>query len=425
MNRLHLAAVEHLLEAVYSHPGTAKNAFMSGFMFGSPGSPINDRRMGGKFWLRNTELVKAALFVRHCGAPYLRDLPMEDLQKRLLDFMTENYGFIGNEVFGQRLSTSYAEFVSPHGKAALARAIAASDLFVATNKLKLYPLVPFRVQDDFVSSDFFLIQPQSLLAQIPHIPARYVNPEQFPPFSSLTETRDVPASWLGVRSPASEAADKMKATILGALALVPHRRQRFMFTLRRVFGGSCIIDNTMTMTNSLPHTPALSDDITITKTDHAWLEILADKLGSSDIMVRRQMRALEYFYRAWGLRQRERFPLLVMSIEALYSVKLASTKSVITGVANVLGPAFSEDRLRLLLAELRASVIHGRSPEVYDAEEYIPYYEAYETDPICDLELIAARCLQSEVFGGKLVEHPHPYADVAREKLGIDVDEEL
>jgi hypothetical protein len=64
---------------------------------------------------------------------------------------------------------------------------------------------------------------------------------------------------------------------------------------------------------------------------------------------------------------------------------------------------------------LRASVIHGGAPDVYDSDSYHRYYENYGDDPIRDLELIAARSLRSVIFAGALVEHPDPYADLIRD----------
>ena len=423
-NPIYTDAIELLLSAVYRDKAVGNNALMSQFFYGKPGAQIHDRRFGITIWLRKTELVKAALFVRQHGAAYLQNLPMGEIQGRLTEFLTENFGHIGGEVFFEKFDCSYADRITAKGKASLAQALGASQLFDATNLLTLYPLVPVLVETDFVSASFFLVKPASLLGQLPSsVPARWVAPDQFPPVSEWGGVKETPSAWLGVSSPALHSSNKMKAAILGAVALTPHRASRHMFTGRHMFGGHCIPEKGMSLTWGDAHTPPLGDNIVLTSGDHAWLSLLATKLAANDLPTRRQIRALEYFYRGWPLDRADRFPLLVMAIDALFSTKVGATQSVVDGVGSVMGSRFPEARLRLLLAKLRASVIHGRAPEIYDADEYFPYYEAYSSDPLSDLELIAARCLQEVVFEGAMKEHRNPHADLVKQKFGFGIDE--
>jgi hypothetical protein len=66
-----------------------------------------------------------------------------------------------------------------------------------------------------------------------------------------------------------------------------------------------------------------------------------------------------------------------------------------------------------LLLKLRASVIHGGAPDVYDSEKYHRYLEIYGDDPILDIELIAARCFRSIIFDNVLGERPDTGATIA------------
>jgi hypothetical protein len=424
LNSIYREAVELLLASVYNSRGLGNNASMSRFLYGSPGTSVHDRRIGTEIWFRTTQLVKAALFIREKGPAYLHNLPMADIQDRLRNFLTENFGYIGRESFAAKFDCSYADFISAGAKDALAQALAGSPIFNSQDLLTLYPLVPIAVEANFTSQSFFLVKPDVLMAQLPaSVPPRWVVPGQFPPVADWKGKKETPTSWLGVRTPTLHSSNKMKAAILGAIALTPHRTVRHLFTGRYMFGGHCTPETGMALSFGEPHTPALPDNIVLTSRDHAWLSLLSQKVSSNDLRTRRQMRALEYFYRGWPLDRTDRFPLLIMAIDALFSVKGAATKSVLDGVGPIMGPAFPETRLRLLLADLRASVIHGRAPEVYDAEEYFPYFEAYSSDPLLDLELIAARCLQHVVFEGVMAEHPHPHAELLKQKLGIDIDE--
>jgi hypothetical protein len=71
-----------------------------------------------------------------------------------------------------------------------------------------------------------------------------------------------------------------------------------------------------------------------------------------------------------------------------------------------------------LLLKLRASVIHGGAPDVYDSEKYHRYLEIYGDDPILDIELIAARCFRSIIFDNVLGERPDNREELRRAALG-------
>lgn len=157
----------------------------------------------------------------------------------------------------------------------------------------------------------------------------------------------------------------------------------------------------------------MSEDIIISQSDHDWLSRLALKLERTDDLTRRQIRALEYFYRAWPLDSHERFPWLFMTLDAIFGDSSRATQAVIDAIGQNGGTGFDYDRLRLLL-RLRNSVIHGGAPDVYDSDRYHQYYEQYGDDPLYDLEVITAQCLRACIFEGALVEHPDPHADLIR-----------
>ena len=80
---------------------------------------------------------------------------------------------------------------------------------------------------------------------------------------------------------------------------------------------------------------------------------------------------------------------------------------VLETVGPLMGPEYDASRLRRLL-DLRAAVVHGGAPEVYDSRSYAVYYGEYMTDPVRDLEAITARCIADVVFGGTLLSRPKP-----------------
>ena len=298
-------------------------------------------------------------------------------------------------------------------KVKLAESIATSELFQPESELTLFPLVPVRVQTNFDSKAFLLIRAKALdHSRLPlGVTAADIVAEQFPPLAGWEWKKQVPAAWLGVWSPAYQASRKMKAAILGAIALTQPVQYRYMFSMREVFGGRCTCGTSATTSFMAEHTPPMMHDIAISDSDHEWLSIVAGILEENDKATRRQLRALEYFYRAWPLGPPERFPILCMALDALFGEVAHATQAVIDKVRGVLGDHISENRLRRLM-DVRASVIHGGAPDVYDSRKYARYYSRYEIDPIRDMELVVAASLRAGIFKGRMQEHPAPDAEL-------------
>ncbi|GBQ80206.1 hypothetical protein AA13595_0269 [Gluconacetobacter johannae DSM 13595] len=374
-------------------------------------------------------LLKAALFMRRNAAPHLGSLSVGDVEKALTDFIRDNFWIIGNEAWngcllgaGQARDAPFSEFVSVSTKERLVETIVVSDLFVEPRQLVAFPLVTVRVEEEFECSTFFLVRADGL--KLSRMPPGYIDADlqsdSFPPFRRWDGIRRSPSSWLGVWAGTAEVAKRHRAAILGAMALLPHRLERYLFSGRTLFGGFCTFAGSLSVTTGDPHTPPLSEDIVIGKADHEWLTILADKLVSPTKIEKRQMRALEYFYRAWVPDPTRRFPTLFGALDAIYGDAGKATQSVIEAVGPIMGSAYDYDRLKLLLG-LRASVIHGSAPNVYESSDYHKYYERYEEDATRDLELIVARCLQAVIFGSAMQERPHTHAVLIKHHTGRDV----
>ena len=408
---VHTRTVELLLAAISRKRGSD---LRSSFFFGRPGSPHWDRRLGIEIYYLRTELIRAALHVRQSGPPYLRYLSIDQIWSMLQSFVTENFWYLADDVYFHQFDGTFLDHVSDRAKNQLTAAIAVSDIFVPANELTLFPLSVVTVKADFDSDPFFLIRPGSLDgSRLPHDvdPAWLVSAE-FPPLRDWRGKKSAPVAWLGVRSPAVQASEKMKAAILGALALTPLLPYRHMFSGRTVMEGRCTIGRERITTSfGEPHTPPLMHDVEITDADHAWLSVLTARLLSGEKAARRQLRALEYFYRAWPLTPSERFAVLCMTLDAVFGDANHASQAVIDGVRTAIGDHVSDARLRRLM-ELRASVIHGGAPDVYDSRKYGRYYDEFDADPIHDLELVVGECLRVSIFGGALREHADPNAEI-------------
>lgn len=411
---VHRETIEKLLDAITLTIGD--DGMMSSFFFGKPGSSIHDRRMGIEIYYHRRELTLAVLYVRKHGPLYLRYLPIWKIWSMLQHFISENFWYLSGECFLQRFEGTLAKTIKEATKERLADAIALDSIFTPADELNMFPLDTIRVEADFDSSAFFLAPSNGLTpARLPEgFQPQFINSTQFPPLTEWTGKKHNPSAWLGVRSPAPEAAERQKAVILGAIALTPLPRYRHSFSGRTVFGGRCTIARSATTSFGDPHTPPMIHDIVITQRDHEWLEILADKLNRNEKAIRRQMRALHYFYRAWALDPSERFAPLCMSLDAIFGQAGSAAQAIIDSVRSVIGTHVEDARLRKLM-DLRAAVLHGGAPEVYDSSKYDEYYEAYGTDPIYEMELVVAYCLRAQIFDLKLAEHDDPHAALIRE----------
>jgi hypothetical protein len=243
-------------------------------------------------------------------------------------------------------------------------------------------------------------------------PEKWLVPTNFPPIADKGNPRRQPKSWLGVHAPNVDVAFKIRSGILGAVALTPEPRRRHVFTLRSVFGGYCTVDRGHVAYGGKfsPHTPPIGDDIVIAADDHSWLSEVDRLMQSSERDDRRKLFALEYFYRAWPLEKAARFPIFCMALDGVFGDAGRATQSIIDGVRETLGDHVDAARIRDLM-KLRASVIHGGAPDVYDSSKYAKYYADYGADPIFDLELVVSECLRKRIFGTLMT----PYKDAHAE----------
>lgn len=406
----HRTTVELILSAVHKDAG--EDGMRSSFLCGTePNAPHWARRFSVEIFFSLKGMTEAALFVRRHGPPYLQALSIQDIRHMLQKFLMDNFHDVGRETLFQRFTESYAERVSEPAKEALAQLLAASSIFSPTEELSLFPLVPLMVEKSFTSPSFFLRAPDTLRAEFDAKLHLQLAPDTFPPLADYEHRTERPNAWLGVRSPILQASVKMKATILGAAALTLPLPRRYMFSGREMFGGFCTIHDGWRLSFGEPDTPPLADNLVIRQCDHDWLAILAAKLASNTQDDRRQVRTLEYFYRAWPLEPAERFPVLCMTLDALYGEASQSTQAIVDGVRTTLGTHLDEKRLRDLM-KIRGAVIHGGAPDVYDSSKYLKYYQAYSADPINDLDEVVTESMRRRIFGAALRLQDNPNAGV-------------
>lgn len=400
-------AGELLLAAMYRKAGA--DTLHSSFMYGRPDCRPFERRLGSTVFYSKRRMALACVFIRRAGPSHFKQLPLDRIWDQLTGFVARNYWHLGDKAFFEHFDGSFAENIPEVNKQEFCRALGESEIFAPKTLKVIFPLVPVDVMDNFRSPSFFLVSPTGLASSLDA--GEDIDGTKFPPTPESLGRHHIPSSWLGIKSPDKVIARKSAAAVLGAIALKCHPRQRYQQSLREMFGGVCWVDENGCVTVNFrtdTNTPALAENLVLTADDHTWLQMLADKLFSVQPEHRRGMTALEYFFKAWFLSPSERFPWLCMTLDAIFE-NSQDTRTVIAGIRTLLGPHVCEDRLRLLI-KLRASVIHGGAPNVYESRKYEAYCVKYDQDPVFDLQVLVARCLNVKLFDGRLPENPHPLA---------------
>lgn len=351
------------------------------------------------------------MFVRSHGPTYIRSLSVDDIISRLRDFLEEHFSYIARETFFDHSPGSYAERISNQTKTSLAHELARSNIFVPTDTLTVFPMVTISIEHNYTSRHYFLCSPEGLSSELPPGLRLHVVADIFPPLLNTRTRTEATNTWLGVRSPILQTSVKMKAAILGAIALSLPLNARYMFTGRRTFGGYCNLSDRVSFAFGDSHTPPISRNVVIRECDQAWLNVLSNKILSSDRDDRRHVRALEYFYRAWTQGRTERFPFLCMALDALYSEARKATQTVVDGIRDTLGTQIEDKRLRMLM-DLRASVIHGGAPDVSDSSKYRKYYQKFLSDPIDDLDDVFAEAARRRIFSDAFEMQPDENASM-------------
>ncbi len=410
MTDVHDQTIELVLASIHNQVG--EDGMMHSFMYNKPGAPQwGFGGAGTEIFFSLKGITLAALYVRRHGPAYLRALSISDIRSLLTTFIQEHFWWIAEETFGSFFTEAYAAKVSAATKAKLAQALATSSIFKPTKELSLFPLVPVQVEACFSAPQFFIRKPATLLAELEPKIHGDIDPDTYPPVKGTKAKKEMPASWLGVRAPNEKAAVKTKSAILGAVALTVTHGYRYMFSGRHMFGGVSTIKGGVSFNFGKPHTPALMEDIHIRPCDHPWLAKLAAMIASDEPVDQRHLRALEYFYRAWGQPEHERYPLHCMALEAVFGKKNNNTQAVKDGVRATLGAHISADRIGALL-RVRGDVIHGQAPDVYDSEEYDIYYSTYSEDPVHDLAVLTAAALRARLFGSDMQDQEEPHQDI-------------
>lgn len=406
------ALATKILKATF-RPNSKGRSRSHAFMYGKKGALDWEKSGCTEVHYDHKLMLESAFFAREIGAPYLQKVPINTIINLCTNLISENYIIWASETFLADFHTSYFEFISETALIEFSQEIRESEIFKSNQILFTFPVQTIRIENEYKGDIFSLLNPESLNSvKKPTDISRYgIEPHLFPPSRQMSNRFYPFNSWLCVTSPHLKEAKKNKAAILGALSLKYKYELRYQFNMVRHVGGYCSFGKDMTNVIGDPHTPSMSQDLIVTKSDLPTLNKLDLLLSTSDIEDKRKIKALEYLYRAWFLDESERYPFLFMCLESLYGDEEQATQSIINGVKSAVEINALDNRLRLLI-KLRGSIVHGRAPEIYDSSKYAQYYKRYSICPSRDLGILVAACINSTVFNNSVIEQRDKHQEI-------------
>lgn len=117
-SQIHRQASELLLASMFTQSETGSRA---SFMYARPGQPQWSGNTGTELFYERREFVRAILYMRKHGAPYLRFLSVGDIWSLLTSFVSSNYGYISGEAWARKFNGSYGANLSEAAKPASPR----------------------------------------------------------------------------------------------------------------------------------------------------------------------------------------------------------------------------------------------------------------------------------------------------------------
>ena len=396
-------AAEMILDAIYFQKND--DMLRHSFLFGEVGASAHEKNFGTDIYYDSVSLTKASVFLRENGASRFSFGTVSDVWSEVTDFVAEHFIIAFREILFVRPTTSLLNSLSDSAISSFVTALSASTLMHDTEFLTVFPLYAVQVKKTVVTNEFFLAPfgqfPEEMLPEA--FPKGELEAKKFPPFKSWSGRVDRPNSIIGVRSIHPELAGKRKATVLGSISLLENHNRRYMLSGRKILGGVAELSDVITVRSSVGHTPPIMGDIELDDSDLPWLHALSVLLKSGTAECIKKVRALEYVYRAWFLSEAERYPVLFSALDAIFGDQERATKAILDGTTKFGTPEYDKDRIRMLLS-LRASTVHGGSPNIHESKKYQTYYSIYHQSPVENLEYLASRVLRLSIFAGLLVE---------------------
>lgn len=358
----------------------------------------SERNYTVRLFLKPSALTAPAVMLKSKGPKYLTAHSVNNIAGMLRRFVYSHYPIVWREVKQEDFDGSLHENVSADCREELALALENSAIFRPRLDYTAFPITPLVVKADFDCDDFSLIDVNSL-----------TEGGASPLAEQYLGNKEV-GGWLVIKAASIEAAKRDRRVVLGALALALDHQHRHAFTLREVVTGFLRFPSrrTISVSSSGPHTPPIGSPITIENVDHGWLCNLSRILARSSTPLKRHGKALEYYYRAWFMDESDRCFLLFMALDAIFGQDgLGFAAGMKKGIADTLHEPIEEKRLDGLL-RIRNTMLHGGTPDLFASSKYLEYAQKYSSDPSTDIQLLAAKCLRTQIFGTEFRPQDNP-----------------
>lgn len=224
-----IQAVDLILDSIYSTG--EKNQLLAEFGITDPRESLSFGNIGTTIYVRSEEdYLKALIFIKKNGLPYLSDLSLLNLRKTVTKFLTKNFRFIRDGEFSRIENISYKNQISSKNKFDLANSLLNSELFRENLTTYFYPIRSITSNITLRFDNFFIIPSDQLSYKDINLDESDVNHFNFEYFPCIKNYHKIHINtWIGIESSTEENSRKILSVILGTVALFQCISKRYLF----------------------------------------------------------------------------------------------------------------------------------------------------------------------------------------------------
>lgn len=393
-----IEAVDLILDSIYS---TGEKNQSIEFLITNPKESISFGNIGTTIYVRSEEdYLKALIFIKKNGLPYLSDLSLLNLRKTVTKLLTKNFWFIRHGEFSRIENISYKNQINSENKLELAKSLLNSELFQENFITYFYPTRSITSDITLRFDNFFIIPSNELSYKDINLDKSDINQFNFEYFPCLKNNHKIHVNtWIGIKASTEDNSRKILSVILGTIALFQSTSKRYLFNSLESDSGCNFIthDKFYNTMETVDLVPSLYFKIIIDKDLSPYFLKISETLTNKNIYDNLKFYSLNNFYKSWFQTEAEQFRTLCTCIESLIedtsTKSSAKFKSLITKYCS----EYSQDRLADLL-KIRGSIVHGKSPNLCDSQAYNNYIEEYLSEPLNDLIKIVDIVLKAHIF---------------------------
>lgn len=222
---------------------------------------------------------------------------------------------------------------------------------------------------------------------------------QFPPFDFKVTTHPVSKqdSWLVVRATDRALALSKISTLLGAISMAISPDKSRLFSGVEFPEGFFWVTpkGTSTFSSRGVTIPTVFGGIKLISARIDWIGKLLVGSTQTPEFQSRILTSAEFVAAGWAPKGRLGYLHNAIAFDALFGINGSVSKSIIAGVTKHAATISDiEARIKLLI-RVRNALLHGSTAAIEALDEYLEYWQKFDTDPFTDQIRILHACFQS------------------------------